>query len=92
MSEIRGLAESDRLLTSKEAARRLRVHVDTLREWRLRGLVGYVRLGHRTVRIPQSELDRLLGRGARPAKLLRQAGGRDAASPQPRNEQKGEEQ
>jgi excisionase family DNA binding protein len=68
VNPIRGLAESDRLLTTAEVARRLRIHVDTLREWRLLGLVGYVRLGHRTVRIPQSELDRLLAAGARPAK------------------------
>ncbi len=51
----------ERLLTLKEASRRLGVHPNTLRKWDREGKIRVVRTvgGHR--RIPESEVERLMG-------------------------------
>ena len=48
-------------LTLKEAARRLGVHENTLRNWERRGLIRLIRLpGSRYRRVPVAEVERLL--------------------------------
>jgi excisionase family DNA binding protein len=54
------------LLTVKETARELRLAEGTLRQRIARHQIGIVRL-HRSVRIPRSEIDRLIERGFVPA-------------------------
>lgn len=43
----------------REVAEMFRVSVETVDEWRKQRKLGGARLGYRTVRIPQSEIDRL---------------------------------
>ena len=50
----------DRLLTQKEAAQQLGLCHETLKFWRQQGRLRFIRLGHRTIRIRQSEVKRLL--------------------------------
>jgi excisionase family DNA binding protein len=51
---------SEKLLTLREACRRLGVHPNTLRKWDREGKISVVRtVGGR--RIPQSEVERLMG-------------------------------
>lgn len=56
-----------RLLTLRQASEELGVAVVTLRTWAAQRRVAVVRLG-RAVRIPQSEIDRLIQRGTVPAR------------------------
>jgi excisionase family DNA binding protein len=49
----------DRLLTQKEVAARLTITVEWLRKLRRAGKVEFVRIGWRTVRIRESEVERL---------------------------------
>ena len=53
------MSEDEGLLTVKEAAERLGLVEGTLRIWISRGRVTYHKIG-RAVRIPRSEVDRLL--------------------------------
>ncbi len=57
------LRESERLWTQQELAERLRVSVELIRRWRRNGKLGFIRLGHCSVRIPESEVARLLHAG-----------------------------
>jgi excisionase family DNA binding protein len=59
--------ENDELLTIEQASATLGLKPVTLRAWMARRKVGYVRLG-RSVRIPYSEIDRLIERGTVPAR------------------------
>ncbi len=54
------LRPTERLWTQQELAERLRVSVKTLQVWRRTGKLGFVRFGHCTVRIPESEVARLI--------------------------------
>lgn len=65
-----GDALSDRRLTVEEASMSLGVAQVTLRSWMAARRIGYVRLG-RSVRIPESEIRRLLEAGAVPARETR---------------------
>jgi excisionase family DNA binding protein len=60
----------ERPLTVKEAAEELNLSPATIRAWLLRRRLGCVRLG-RAVRIPRSEIHRMLDEGAVPAKVTR---------------------
>jgi excisionase family DNA binding protein len=59
-------AKTRALLTVDEAAEQLAIKRPTVRAWMARRKIGYVRLG-RAVRIPASEIDRLLEQGTVPA-------------------------
>ena len=48
------------LLTTGEVATALRVDSSTVRRWAANGSVSSVRLPNGTIRIPRSELDRML--------------------------------
>ena len=52
---------SERLLTLREACRRLGVHPNTLRKWDREGKIRVVRTVGGRRRIPESELERLMG-------------------------------
>jgi excisionase family DNA binding protein len=56
------------LISVPEAARLLGVKECTIRAWLLRRLVSKVRVGRRTVRIPRSEIERLIIEGFTPAR------------------------
>ena len=58
----------ERLLTQREVAEIFRVDPCTIKHWRQRGKIGYLELSHNVIRIPRSEVDRILAEGARPAK------------------------
>jgi len=58
----------DRLLTTREAADRLHVHIQTVRKWKRSGRFRYVlrrggRFGHDEILIPESELAKLMKEG-----------------------------
>ena len=60
-------------LTVKQAASELNVSVHTIRAWIAQRRLGCVRLG-RAVRIPASEIERLVERGTVPARKDRVVG------------------
>jgi excisionase family DNA binding protein len=62
------IADGERLFGMAASARCLNIHPQTLRGWIKSGKVSYVRLG-RLIRIPQSELDRLIVAGFNPARM-----------------------
>jgi excisionase family DNA binding protein len=62
--------KNDELLTVFEVAEELNLSVGTVRAWVLSRKLASVRLG-RAVRIPQSELARLISAGTSPAKARR---------------------
>lgn len=55
------------LVTIWQVARELAVTTGTIRSWIKRRKIGIVRLGPRTIRIPRSELQRLIAVGTVPA-------------------------
>ena len=57
----------DELLTVWQTARELSVPVGAIRSWIKARRIGIVRLGPRTIRIPRSELQRIIAAGAIPA-------------------------
>jgi len=57
---------SDPMLTVEQAAERLGLKPPTLRAWMARRRIGYSKIG-RAVRIPGSEIDRLITSGFIPA-------------------------
>jgi excisionase family DNA binding protein len=57
-----------RLLTIKEAAAALSLSPKTLWAWRARRQIGIVQVGRRSVRVDQSEIDRILAEGTVPAR------------------------
>jgi excisionase family DNA binding protein len=59
--------EKSKLLTVAEFAAELKVTSSCIRRWILEHKVGTVKLG-RVVRIPVSEVDRLISAGLRPAR------------------------
>lgn len=56
------------LFTQEQAARWLGISVKQLQIWRRTGKIGYMRFGHRTIRIPRGQIERLLGKAEREAK------------------------
>jgi len=58
----------DKPLTVREAAEALNLSQATIRAWLLHRKIGFVRLG-RAVRIPDSEIHRILAEGTVPARI-----------------------
>jgi excisionase family DNA binding protein len=56
------------LLTVPETAQRLAVKESTIRAWLLTRRLCKVRVGRRAVRVPASEVDRLIAEGLVPAR------------------------
>jgi excisionase family DNA binding protein len=69
------LAEEGLLLRVPEAARLLAIQESTLRAWLLARRVSRVRLGPRCIRVPVSEVRRLIAEGTIPARGQRQEAG-----------------
>ena len=63
--------ENQVLLRVEEAAERLAVKESTVRAWLLRRRIGRVRIGRRAVRIPASEVARIIAEGTIPARAER---------------------
>ena len=61
------MKEQDQLRTVQEAADQLGLAAVTIRTWMASRRIGYVKLG-RSVRIPQSEIYRVIELGTTPAK------------------------
>jgi excisionase family DNA binding protein len=57
----------EKLLTVDQATQILGIKAVTLRSWIAKRMVGSTRLGKRAVRIPESEIQKLIERGLRPA-------------------------
>jgi excisionase family DNA binding protein len=64
---LESMVDYTRLLTVQEAARYLGLTVSCLRAWILKRRIASVRLG-RAVRIPYSEIERLIEEGYVPAR------------------------
>jgi excisionase family DNA binding protein len=62
--------KNERPLTVREAANSLNLSEECIRVWIARRRIGFMRLG-RAIRIPQSEIDRLLTQGMQPARETR---------------------
>lgn len=60
------------MLGVRETALRLGVKECTIRAWILRRKIGYVKLNGAAVRIPASEVERIIKRGFVPAREPRQ--------------------
>ena len=58
------LPTRDQLLTSAEVSRLLRVHQDTVDDWRKQGKIQHVKLGYRTIRFRTSEVARIMNQDA----------------------------
>jgi excisionase family DNA binding protein len=56
----------DKLLTVNEAAERLCLRPSTIRKWLLRRELSYVKVGKRSIRIAEREVDRMITLGSRP--------------------------
>jgi len=61
------------LLRVSQFAESGNIRESTVRAWILQGKISIVRLGGRAVRIPRSELDRLISEGTVPARRDRNA-------------------
>jgi len=59
------------LLTVPQAAERLGVTESAIRRWLLERRITSIKVGRRLVRIPASEIQRLVEAGLRPARLAR---------------------
>lgn len=60
--------EGQLLLTIPEAAARLALKESTVRAWLLARRLSKVRVGRRAVRVPASEIDRIIAEGFIPAR------------------------
>ena len=56
------------MFTVEEFSREIGLKPPTIREWMAKRKIAYVKLGTKAVRIPRSELDRLLRESLVPAK------------------------
>jgi excisionase family DNA binding protein len=59
------------MLTVHEAAQELGLRPSTVRAWLLRRKLGFIRLSARCVRIPRSEIERIINDGSVPARGAR---------------------
>lgn len=66
------MSDNDRLLTIEEAAIRLGLRPVTLRMWASARKIARVRIGKRAIRIPESEITKIISRGLIPALPERQ--------------------
>jgi excisionase family DNA binding protein len=60
------------LLTVREAALHLNLRESTVRAWVLRRRLAYVRVGRRAIRVPRSEIERIISEGTVPARDTRE--------------------
>ena len=60
--------ETKNMLTVEEMAKELGLKSPTVRDWMAEHKIAYVKLGTKAVRIPRSELERLLREGLVPAR------------------------
>ncbi|MGO9057298.1 MAG: helix-turn-helix domain-containing protein [Candidatus Binataceae bacterium] len=60
--------DGEKLLSAAQVAEMLGVRPVTVRAWLARRLLASVKVGERAVRIPQSEVARLVARGYTPAR------------------------
>jgi excisionase family DNA binding protein len=67
------MSDSAELLRVDDFAARLNIKPSTVRAWILRRRITKVRLGSRAVRIPASEVSRLISEGLIPARAQRNA-------------------
>ena len=58
---------TDHYLNSKEVALMLGITPEALRRWRYEGKIGYIILGHRTIRYEPQEVQRLIQISRKPA-------------------------
>jgi excisionase family DNA binding protein len=56
------------LLSVPEVAEHLAIRQSTVRAWILRRQLGYVRVGKRSIRVPLSEVQRVIAEGTVPAR------------------------
>ncbi|MBK7485390.1 MAG: helix-turn-helix domain-containing protein [Nitrospira sp.] len=61
------MVPSTKLITIREAAKRLGLKESTIRKYILKRQIAYVKPSVRAVRIPIEELERILAAGLRPA-------------------------
>ena len=64
-------AIEQQLLTAAQVAERLSMKESTIRAWLLARRLSHVRVGRRAVRVPASEVERILAEGSVPARELR---------------------
>lgn len=57
----------EKLLTVNEAAERLCLRPSTIRKWLLRRELAYVKVGKRSIRITEREVERMITLGSRPS-------------------------
>jgi excisionase family DNA binding protein len=70
---MRNIATAEEtLLTAAEFARRMSIKEATVRSWLLRGKLSKVKVGTHLVRIPSTEVDRVIRDGFVPARKERQ--------------------
>lgn len=62
------MSAATELLQVPEAARRLGLKTSTLRAWILAQKITYVRVGSRAIRIPVSEVEKVISAGFVPAR------------------------
>jgi excisionase family DNA binding protein len=59
---------TERLLTAEQFAERLGIKLSTTRAWLLARRISKVRVGRRAIRIPESEVERIVREGMIPAR------------------------
>ena len=52
--------ENDKVYTIEEVAESLQVHSETVKKWVQEGKLGAVKIGYRTIRILQSDIDKFI--------------------------------
>lgn len=62
---------SEKLMNVRDAAKALSIRESTVRAWLLARRIGHVRVGRRAIRIPESEIQRLIAEGTVPAAVRR---------------------
>lgn len=65
---MRAVATNPRLLTVEQTAEALALKPATIRDWILKRRLATVRPGGRAVRVPLTEVDRIIAEGTTPAK------------------------
>ena len=61
------MRNEEKILTVDQTAQRLWVKVVTIRSWIASRTLGHVKLGKRAIRVPETEIQRLLDKGYVPA-------------------------
>jgi excisionase family DNA binding protein len=59
---------TEQLLTAAQVAERLSMKESTIRAWLLARRLSHVRVGRRAVRVPVSEIERIIAEGSIPAR------------------------